>query len=476
MFLRKKSPHSNGKQRPEDEKLPLHLLTAYGLQHILTMYAGVVTPPLIVGAAVGLSTVELGILVSAALLVSGLATLLQTLGVWRFGAQLPVVIGISFVPVGAMTTIAEDSGLTVVFGAIMASGVFGLLVIPFVANLRRFFPPVVTGSVITVIGLSLIPVATDWIADEAEDGAPPLGNLGLAGVTLLIVLVLARVLPGALNKLAVLGGLVLGTAVAAMAGRTDFSEVSEGPIVSFGQPLYFGMPEFQVAAIVTMCIVMLVILAEGIADILAVGEIVGTRVDSRRLANGLRADVSASIIGPLLNAFPGSTFSQNVGLIALTKIKSRYVVAVGGLILITLGLFPVLGRVVATIPMPVLGGAGLMLFGSVAAAGIRTLSKVSYEGNLNLVIVAVSLGFGIVPIAAPPFYDAFPDWLATIMHSGIVGGFLAALVLHTWFNVIGGMDSSTADCDDPDTDPGAASDDGTDTDAGGEAVSTKRSE
>lgn len=422
--------------RPEDERLPAHLTTIFGLQHILTMYAGVVTPALIIGSAIGLSTVELGILVSAAVLVSGLATLLQTIGFWRFGARLPVVIGISFVPVGAMTTIAADSGLLAVFGAAMASGVFGMLIIPFICSLRRFFPPVVTGSVITVIGLSLLPVAAGWIADDADGPTPTLTSVALAGFTLVIVLVLSRVLPGTWSKLAVLGGLGLGTLVAVATGNADFSEVGDGAAFALGHPLYFGWPEFHVAAIVTMCIVMLVILAEGVADILAVGEIVGTDVDSRRLADGLRADVSASLFGPLLNSFPASTFSQNVGLIALTRIKSRYVVAAGGLILVVLGLFPVLGRVVAAIPMPVLGGAGLVLFGSVAAAGVRTLAKVDFDNNLNLVIVAVSLAFGIIPIAAPEFYEGFPGWLSTILESGIVGGFLAALLLNLCFNEI----------------------------------------
>ncbi|MBB4930326.1 xanthine permease [Lipingzhangella halophila] len=440
-------------ERPEDETLTPPLLVTYGLQHILAMYAGVITPPLIVGAAVGLTTAELGILVSAALLVSGLATLLQTIGVWRFGAQLPVVIGISFVPVGTMTTIAQDSGLPVVFGAAIASGVFGLAVAPFFASLVRFFPPVVTGSVITVIGISLIPVAAGWIVNEAEDGVPAPGDMGLAAATLLIVLVLARVLPGVWNRMAILGGLVLGTLVAASLGRIDFGEVAEGPVFSFGQPLYFGAPEFQFAAIITMCIVMMVILTEGVADILAVGEIVGTPVNARRLADGLRADASASLFGPLLNSFPASTFSQNVGLIALTRVKSRYVVATGGLILIVLGLFPILGRVVATIPMPVLGGAGLVLFGSVAAAGIRTLGKVNFDSNLNLVIVAVSIGFGVIPIAAPEFYDNFPNWLATVLHSGIVGAAIVALLLNLVFNVLVRGSRTAAGTGKPSPDP-----------------------
>ncbi|QVQ51816.1 purine permease [Spiractinospora alimapuensis] len=423
-------------ERPEDEKLPIHLQITYGTQHILAMYAGVITPPLIVGAAAGLTVADIGILVSAALLVSGLGTLLQTLGVWRFGARLPLVIGISFVPVATMTALADESGLPVVFGATLAAGLFGLLVAPFFAGLVRFFPPVVTGSVITVIGISLVPVAVGWVAAGAES-APASGDLALAGATLLIVLILSWVLPGVWSRMAILGGLVLGTVIAALFGRVDFSAVGDGPVFSFGQPLYFGFPEFEVAAILIMCIVMMVILTEGVADILAVGEIVGSKVDSRRLADGLRADAGATALAPLLNSFPASTFSQNVGLIALSRVSSRYAVAIGGLILIALGLFPVLGRVVAMIPMPVLGGAGLVLFGTVAAAGIRTLTKVDYDRSLNLVIVAVAIGFGVIPIAAPDFFSGFPNWLATVMHSGIVGAAILALFLNLVFNELG---------------------------------------
>jgi xanthine permease len=412
-------------------------MVVYGFQHILAMYAGVVTPPIIVGAVVGLSTAEMGILISAALLVSGLATLLQTMGVWRFGARLPSVIGISFVPVSAMVGIAGESGLPTVFGAALVAGVFGLCVAPLMASLIRFFPPVVTGSVITIIGVSLFPVAVGWITENDETGVPTTTGLALAGTTLLIVLLLAWVLPGVWSRMAVLGGLVLGTAVAAAFGQVDFSAVGEGAVFSFGQPFYFGPPEFQTAAIVTMCVVMLVILTEGVADILAVGEIVGAKMDGRRLADGLRVDALASVIGPLLNTFPGSTFSQNVGLVALTRVRSRYVVAVGGLILITLGLFPILGRIVAMIPSPVLGGAGLVLFGSVAAAGIRTLAAVRYDGNMNLIIVAVALAFGTIPLAAPGFYGGFPSWAAMVLSSGIVAGAVAALLLNACFNILG---------------------------------------
>jgi uric acid transporter len=183
-----------------------------------------------------------------------------------------------------------------------------------------------------------------------------------------------------------------------------------------------------------MIIVVLVILTETTADILAVGEIAKTRVDSKRIANGLRADMASSIIAPVFNTFTQSAFAQNVGLVAFTGVKSRFVVTAGGLILVILGLLPVLGRVVAAIPMPVLGGAGVVLFGTVAASGIRTLSKVKYKDNMNLVIVAASLAFGMIPVVKPEFYDAFPTWFGTIFHSGISSSAVMAVLLNLLFN------------------------------------------
>ena len=183
-----------------------------------------------------------------------------------------------------------------------------------------------------------------------------------------------------------------------------------------------------------MLIVILVTLTETSADIIAVGEIVGTKVDSKRIGDGLRADMLSSAISPLFNSFTQSAFAQNVGLVAITGVKSRFVVSAGGLILVVLGLLPVLGRVVAAVPTPVLGGAGVVLFGTVAASGIRTLSKVEYQNNMNLIIVAASIGFGMIPIAAPAFYDQFPSWFSTIFHSGISSAAVMAILLNLLFN------------------------------------------
>ena len=293
-----------------------------------------------------------------------------------------------------------------------------------------------TGIVITTIGLTLMPVAARW-AMGGNSHAPDFGSMasiGLAAITLVIVLLLSKLGSASISRLSILLAMVIGTVIAVFLGMADFSKVTEGPLVAFPTPFHFGMPTFQVAAIISMCIVIMVTLVETSADILAVGEIIDTKVDSRRLGNGLRADMFSSMLAPIFGSFTQSAFAQNVGLVAVTGIKSRYVVATGGLFLVILGLLPVMGRVIAAVPTAVLGGAGIVLFGTVAASGIRTLSKVDYRNNMNLIIVATSIGFGMIPIAAPTFYDHFPSWFATIFHSGISSSAIMAILLNLAFN------------------------------------------
>ena len=423
--------------RPEDERLPLGRTFAYGLQHVLTMYGGIIAPPLIIGTAAGLEQSEIGLLVAACLFIGGAATILQTIGVPFLGAQLPLVQGTSFASVATLVAIVNGGGgLQAAFGAVLAAALIGLAVAPFFAKIIRFFPPVVTGIVITTIGLTLMPVAANW-AMGGNAKAPDYGstsNIGLAAATLAIVLLLSKVGNAAISRLSILLAIVLGTVLAVILGKTDFSGVSEGPVVAFPTPFAFGLPTFELAAVISMTIVVLVILTETTADILAVGEIAGTKVDSKRIANGLRADMVSSAVAPVFNTFTQSAFAQNVGLVAITGIKSRFVVSAGGVILVILGVLPILGRVVTAIPTPVLGGAGVVLFGTVAASGIRTLAKVDYKDNMNLIIVATSIGFGMIPIAAPSFYNNFPAWFGTIFHSGISSAAVMAVLLNMLFN------------------------------------------
>jgi xanthine permease len=429
---------------PVDERMPLGPLFLYGLQHVMSMYAGVIAVPLIVGSALGLPFAELAYLLTAALLVSGLATLLQTLGGprIRIGAGLPIVQGTSFAAVASMLAIGTSAGggragLTTIFGAVLVAGVLGFLLSPVFNRLLHLFPPVVTGSVITVIGISLLPVAVKWAgggAGSAHFGAP--SSIGLAGLTLLIILLVYRFLPGFFSRVAILIGLALGTVVAWPLGMTDFGRVGEAAWFAVSTPFHFGVPTFEIAAIVSMTIVMLVIMTETTADILAIGEITGRPADGRTIVGGLRADcLSTAVSGGLLNGFPCSAFAQNVGLVAITGVKSRFVVAGSGVILLALGLVPKLGAVIASIPPGVLGGAGLALFGTVAASGIRALSRVDYDGNANLVIVAVALGMGVLPIAVPDFYEEFPSWFQTVFESGISAAAVTAVLLNLLFTV-----------------------------------------
>ena len=424
--------------RPEDENLGLAANLMYGMQHVMTMYGGIIAVPLIIGQAAGLSGSEIGMLIAASLFVGGLATLLQTIGVPFFGCQLPLVQGVSFASVATIVAIVTGGGgLPAVFGAIIVTALIGLLITPIFSKIIQLFPPLVTGTVITTIGLTLMPVAAGWSmgGDRTAADFGSMGNIGLAGFTLLVVLLLSKVGNAAISRLSILIAMVIGTAVAAALGMTDFAQsINDGPIFALPAPLHFGVPTFELAAIISMLIVVMVILVETSADILAVGDIVGTKVDARRLGDGLRADMISSVVGPFFGSFTQSAFAQNVGLVAVTGIKSRFVVAAAGGILLVLGLLPIMGRVIAQVPPAVLGGAGLVLFGTVAASGIRSLARVNYHNNMNLIIVATSIGFGMIPITAPSFYDHFPTWFGTIFHSGISSSAIMAITLNLLFN------------------------------------------
>ncbi|NWL09648.1 nucleobase:cation symporter-2 family protein [Pseudomonas hunanensis] len=425
--------------RPEDENLGVGANLAYGLQHVLTMYGGMIAVPLIIGQAAGLSAGDVGLLIAASLFAGGLATLLQTLGIPFFGCRLPLVQGVSFASVATMVAIIGNDGIggmQVVFGAVIVSSLVGLLITPLFSRIIKYFPPLVTGIVITTIGLTLMPVTARWAmggnSQAADFGSP--ANIGLAAFTLASVLLLSKLGSANLSRLSILLAIVIGTLAAMATGMADFSQALQGPWMAMPEVLHFGAPQFQVAAILSMLIVIVVTMVETSADILAVGEIIGTPVDSKRLGNGLRADMISSALAPLFGSFTQSAFAQNVGLVAVTGVKSRYVVASAGLILVTLGLLPVMGRLVAAVPTAVLGGAGLVLFGTVAASGIRTLAQVDYRNNMNLIIVATSIGFGMIPIAAPGFYHHFPAWFETIFHSGISSAAIMAILLNLLFN------------------------------------------
>ncbi|GAA2018933.1 nucleobase:cation symporter-2 family protein [Nakamurella flavida] len=413
-------------------------LIPLGLQHVLAMYAGAVAVPLVVGGALiaagKLNPDDLGYLVTADLFVAGIATLIQSIGFKWFGVRLPLMQGCTFAAVAPMIVIGSTYGVAAIYGSVIASGVFMMLMAPLFARLVRFFPPLVTGTVILIIGLSLMGVAANWAAGGivTEDGAEPAGVALAAGVLLFIVLI-ERFGPPVLARISILLGIVVGTLVAIPFGQAHWTKVGSADWVGVTTPFHFGFPIFEVSAIVSMCIVALVIMTETTGDILAIGEIVDVRIDGGRLADGLRADGLSTVLGGVFNTFPYTAFAQNVGLVSITGVRSRFVATFAGGVLLILGLTPKMGALVEGIPQPVLGGAGIALFGMVAASGVRTLSTVKFN-NRNILVVAIALGIAMIPVVRDDFYNAFPTWFKTIFHSGISAGAIVAILLNLLLN------------------------------------------
>ena len=471
------------KVHPVDEILAPPKLFTLGLQHVLVMYAGAVAVPLIVGRALKLDPADVAFLISADLFVCGIATLIQSFGATQwFGIKLPVMMGVTFAAVGPMVAMANASGgpegARVIFGAIIAAGVISILIAPLVSRMLQFFPPVVTGTIILVIGVSLMRIGINWVfgnpvgptapqivdpahaewlkavtegavaagLPEAPAGlalAPkvdnpayaPLGNMAVSAVVLAAILLIARFGKGFVANISVLLGIVVGAVIAIAMGSMTFSKVADAAWFDIITPFHFGMPVFQMVPIVTMTLVMIVVMIESTGMFLALGEMTGRKVTQPMLSAGLRTDGLGTVIGGIFNTFPYTSFSQNVGLVGVTGIRSRFVCVAGGAILIVLGLIPKMGALVESIPTMVLGGAGIVMFGMVAATGIRILSGVDFAKNRNnLFIVAVSLGFGMIPLVAPAFKQWIWHDLHPLIESGILLASIAAVLLNAFFN------------------------------------------
>ncbi|SCU73972.1 Uric acid transporter UacT [Cupriavidus necator] len=421
---------------PVDAWLPPGKNLVLALQHLLVMYAAAVSIPIVVGNAIGLSHDQLVMLINADLFACGIATLIQSVGFWKFGIRLPLIQGCSFVAVTPMILIGKEHGMPAVYGATIAAGIFCMLVAPFFGRVRRFFPPVVMGTTILLIGLSLLPVAVRWSAGgspKSPDFGSPV-NLMLAGVSLVTVLLVFGLGRGLLRNAAVLVGLLTGTVLAIAIGKADFSSLGNEPWLAVIRPLAFGMPVFDPISIVLMCVAMLVILTEVTADFFAVGEMVDKEIDDKAIARGLRADGLSTVIGGLLNTFPYCAYNANVGLVAMSGVRSRWVVATTGVLLLGLGLFPKLAALFASMPLAVLGGAGLVMFSMIATTGLRILAKVDLANGNNTIIIAASLGIGLITVAVPGFYEQVDGTLRIFLHSGITTGCLTAIVLNALFN------------------------------------------
>ena len=475
---------------PVDEVLPTGKLAALGLQHVLVMYAGAVAVPLIVGRALKLSPEQVAMLISADLFCCGLVTLIQSLGATQwFGIKLPVMMGVTFASVAPMVAMANSNpgvaGAGLIFGSIIGAGVVSILIAPVVSRMLRFFPPVVTGTIIAVIGISLMRVGINWIfgnpfgptapnvvnpehakwlADVtalAGSGTAPavpkglalvgtvpnplyaqLPHIAIAGVVLVSILLIAKYARGFVANISVLLGIIIGGIIATAMGLMNFDKVAKAGWFDVVLPFEIAAPVFDPVLIITMSLVMVVVMIESTGMFLALGDMTGTKVSRNMLTAGLRTDGLGTLIGGIFNTFPYTSFSQNVGLVGVTGVKSRFVCVAGGVILIVLGLLPKMAALVESLPTFVLGGAGLVMFGMVAATGIRILSAVDYKGNRNnLFIVAVSIGIGMVPLIAPNFKQWMPHSIHPLIESGILLASIAAVALNLFFNGAAADDS-----------------------------------
>jgi len=399
---------------PPREPLPLFQLFLVGLQHVLLMYGGAIAVPLIIGQAAGLSREEVAFLINADLLVAGVATIIQSFGIGPVGIRMPVMMGASFAAVGSMVAMAgmPGVGLQGIFGATIAAGFFGMLIAPFMSKVVRFFPPLVTGTVITSIGLSLFPVAVNWAGggQDAQTFGSPIYLL-VAGLVLAVILLINRFMRGFWVNVSVLVGMGLGYILAGSIGMVDLSGLNEAPWLQVVTPLHFGMPTFSLAPILSMCLVVVIIFVESTGMFLALGKVTDREVTPGMLRRGLLCDAGASFIAGFFNTF-----------------------------MILLSLLPKAAFLIASIPPAVLGGASIAMFGMVTATGIKILQEADIGDRRNQLLVAVSVGFGLIPVVRPEFFAQMPQWMEPITHSGIAMATVCALVLNVLFNILGGAD------------------------------------
>lgn len=405
------------------------------VQHLLAMYAGAILVPIIVGTSLKFSAEEIAYLVTVDIFMCGVATFLQANKVT--GTGLPIVLGCTFTAVAPMILIGQTKGLDVLYGSLLISGILVVLIAPFFSYLVKFFPPVVTGSVVTIIGINLMPVAMNYLA--GGEGAKNYGdtkNLMLGGVTLLIILILQRFTKGFLKSISILIGLAIGTAIAGIFGMVDIKQVGDAHWFGFPVPFRFSGFGFDVSSILVFFIVAVVSLIESTGVYHALSEITGRKLERKDFRKGYTAEGLAIILGSIFNAFPYTAYSQNVGLVSLSGAKKNNVIYGMVILLLICGCIPKLGALANIIPLPVLGGAMIAMFGMVMAYGVSILGNINFQNQNNLLIIAISVGLGAGISAVPQAFKGLGEQFAWLTQNGIVLGAISAIILNFFFNGI----------------------------------------
>ena len=403
-----------------------------GLQHLLAMYSGSILVPMMIGQALGYNSEQLTYLVSTDIFMCGVATFLQLQLNKYFGIGLPVVLGVAFQSVAPLTIIGQSHGSGAMFGALIVSGIFVVLISGIFSKLANYFPAIVTGSVITTIGLTLIPVAIGNMGNNVAN--PTLESLTLALITVFIILVVNIFTKGFLKSISILLGLVIGTLIASGMGQVNFTPVIQAPLLHIPTVFYFGAPTFEFSSIVMMCIIATVSMVESTGVYLALSDITKDPIDETRLRNGYRAEGLAVLLGGVFNTFPYTGFSQNVGLVKMSGIKTRLPIYYAAGFLVLLGLFPKFGALAQIIPSPVIGGAMIVMFGFVSLQGMQMLARVDFVNNEhNFLIAAVSIAVG-VGFNNSNLFNSLPTAFRMFFSNGIVMASILAVVLNAILN------------------------------------------
>lgn len=407
-----------------------------GIQHLLAMYSGSVLVPILIGASLHFSSEQMTYLVSIDIFMCGVATFLQVFANKVFGIGLPVILGCAVQAVTPLIMIGQKYDFQTMYGAIIAAGFFVFLISGLFAKIRKLFPPLVTGTLITVIGLSLIPVAFQNIGGGSTTAKNfgSMQNLALGAITVLLILAINVWGRGFIRSIAILIGLIAGTGIAGVMGLVSLAPVAEAHWFHVPTPFYFGTPKFEWSSILTMVLISLVSMVESTGVFFALGDIMGRKIEEDDLKRGYRAEGLAVMLGGFFNTFPYTTFSQNVGLVQLSGIKSRKPVIYSAGFLVLLGLLPKAGALATIIPSPVLGGAMLVMFGMVAVQGIRMLQQVDFNNDKNLLVAAISIGLGLGVTVQPDIVQFLPKTLQLFCSSGILMASLSAVILNLLFN------------------------------------------
>lgn len=406
-----------------------------GLQHLLAMYSGAVAVPLLIGTALRFSSEQMTYLVSIDIFMCGFATLIQLFRNKYFGIGLPVVLGCAIQAVAPLEMIGKKFSINTMYGAIIAAGIFVLLIAGWFSKIKKLFPPVVTGTLITVIGLTLIPVAFQNMGGgkAQANNFGDIKNLLASFLTIIIIVAIEVWAKGFLRSISVLIGLIAGTLIASCLGLVSLAPVAQASWFHLPQFFYFGAPKFEWSSCLTMIIIALVSMVESTGVFFAIGDLLHKDIKEQDLKKGYRAEGIAQIFGGLFNTFPYTTFSQNVGLLQLSGIKTKRPIFWAAGLLMGMGLLPKIGALVTIIPTPVLGGAMLVMFTMIAIQGIKLLTKVDFNNNRNMLIVAISVGLGLGVTVYPQIFQAMPQSVQLFLGNGIVVASLSSTLLNLLF-------------------------------------------